>query len=422
MRLRLVVVSLAVTSMVALAFLVPLLLLTRDLAADRAVLAAEQEAETVARLLSASPEASPAEAFERQGSESLSLILPDGSLIGAAVPPSEDLGGPRDGAAGSQRVEGGVAVYVPVLTGDGEILVIRNFVPDEELTENVGRSWLTLTGLALVLVGAGVGVANWLGRSMVKPVEDLSRAANALGAGDLDARVAPSGPPELASVGAEFNHLAQRVAELLQQERETAADLSHRLRTPLTAARLDAESLPPGVMRERLLDDLAELERTIDHIIREARRPDRDEAAVTDIAAVVGERTAFWQALAEEQGRPTEVFIATAGTIWCRVERSELEAAVDALIGNVFAHTEDGVPYAVTLETHGDEAHLTVSDEGAGFTSSEVVTRGRSEGGSTGLGLDIARRTAEATGGSLAISHANNGGALITLRLPIVGG
>ena len=118
MRTRLVVVSLAVTSMVALAFLIPLMLLTRDLASDRAVLAAEQEAETAARLLSASADVDPVEAFERLGFPGLSLVLPDGRSVGLSVPDDEDLSGPRDGAAGSQAVTGGVAVYVPVLTSD----------------------------------------------------------------------------------------------------------------------------------------------------------------------------------------------------------------------------------------------------------------------------------------------------------------
>jgi signal transduction histidine kinase len=371
-------------------------------------------------LLSASSGADPVEAFERLGFPGLTLVLPNGSVVGRAVPTDEDLSGPRDGAAGSQAVTGGVAVYVPVLTSDGEILVVRNFVPDDDLTRNVARSWLTLGGLAIVLVGVAVGVANWLGRSMVKPVEELSSAASKLSEGHLDTRVTPSGPPELASVGAEFNHLAQRVTELLQQERETAADLSHRLRTPLTAARLNAESLPSGAMREQLLDDLAELERTVDHVITEARRPTREEREPADIAQIVGERATFWQALAEEQARSTEVFIATVEPLWCQGDEASITAAVDALIGNVFSHTDEGVQYSITLEAIDGEAVFCVQDEGPGFASDDAAARGHSGAGSTGLGLDIARRTAEASGGTFETSSSPSGGASVTIRLPIV--
>jgi signal transduction histidine kinase len=312
-----------------------------------------------------------------------------------------------------------VAVYVPVADASGEFYVVRKFVPEAELTRNVGRGWAILGGLAVVLVGVAVGVASWLGRSMVEPVRELSRAASRLGEGKLDTRVDVAGPPELANVAAEFNDLAHRVSELLQQERETAADLSHRLRTPLTAARLDAESLPPGPTREQLLDDLAELERTIDHIINEARRPTRAEPHRTDLVAIVAERADFWQALAEEQGRATELFIATIDPLWCDVDPSDFAAAVDALIGNIFSHTPEGVRYGMTLERNGGSATMHVDDGGAGFADADSIGRGRSGGGSTGLGLDIARRTAEAAGGSLRIASSPLGGARVTVDLPL---
>ena len=187
----------------------------------------------------------------------------------------------------------------------------------------------------------------------------------------------------------------------------------------MTAARLDAESLPSGVPRERLLDDLAELERTIDHIITEARRPTRSQPRLVDLGLVVAQRTAFWQALADEQGRPTDVSIAATDPLWCPIEEAELEAAIDALIGNVFAHTNEGVQYAVSLDARDGEAYVVVADEGPGFPSTNVVARGQSGGGSTGLGLDIARRTAETVGGSLDTSSSIGGGARVTLRLPL---
>jgi signal transduction histidine kinase len=60
---------------------------------------------------------------------------------------------------------------------------------------------------------------------------------------------------------------------------------------------------------------------------------------------------------------------------------------------------------------------LVVADEGPGFPDPSVLHRGRSGAGSTGLGLDIARRTAEATGGSLELGRAAGGGGQVTLRL-----
>lgn len=89
--------------------------------------------------------------------------------------------------------------------------------------------------------------------------------------GDLTARVVPTGPPEIREVGTALNRLAERIRELLQSDRETVADLSHRLRTPVTALRLDAEALRDPEEAERLSGDVDELQRAVDRIIRAAR-------------------------------------------------------------------------------------------------------------------------------------------------------
>ena len=426
MRRRLVVVSLAVTSIVALAFLIPLAGMVRELARDRVLTAAERDAELVAQFAAAVDDgAGFAGALGALGvgeaikGHPVSVILPDGTVEGSAVPPGEDLTLPRSGAAGSLPVDGGEAVYVPVLSSNGEIAVVRVFVPEGELTENVARSWLILGALGLVLVLIAVFVADRLGRSLVEPVEELSEAAEKLGDGDLSVRVEPSGPPELVEVGTEFNHLARRVAQLLQAERETAADLSHRLRTPLTAARLDAENLPAGPDRDRLVADLDDLERTVDHIIREARRPVRQDAAgLTDVVAITEDRARYWQALADEQGRRSEFNVAGQASALVRVTETDIEAAIDALIGNVLAHTPEGTAYAVSIKTSGTDARIVVEDAGPGLGAEPPIGRGLSGTGSTGLGLDIVQRTVLSAGGTFHADQSSLGGARIEMTFP----
>jgi signal transduction histidine kinase len=95
----------------------------------------------------------------------------------------------------------------------------------------------------------------------------------------------------------------------------------------------------------------------------------------------------------------------------------ELAAVVDALLGNVFAHTPDGTPFEVRLSAHPvSGAVLTIADQGPGLPEG-VVHRGVSGGDSTGLGLDIARRAARASGGALTIGAGTPTGAVLTLRL-----
>jgi signal transduction histidine kinase len=112
---------------------------------------------------------------------------------------------------------------------------------------------------------------------------------------------APEAVEQVRRAGAGLNRLAVRIGELLAHERDTVADLSHRLRTPLTALRIDAESLRDGVEMKRLLADVGAVERTVSEIIREARRPGRGSAEVIcDAARVVAERAV----LVAARGRP----------------------------------------------------------------------------------------------------------------------
>jgi signal transduction histidine kinase len=92
---------------------------------------------------------------------------------------------------------------------------------------------------------------------------------------------------------------------------------------------------------------------------------------------------------------------------------------VDALLGNVFAHTADGVGFRVGLipRPRGG-AVLIVEDDGPGLADAEVLRRGESKAGSSGLGLDIARRSAEASGGWLRLGSRKEGtGLSVTMEL-----
>jgi signal transduction histidine kinase len=99
-----------------------------------------------------------------------------------------------------------------------------------------------------------------------------------------------------------------------------------------------------------------------------------------------------------------------------RASAEDLATATDALLENIVAHTPEGTPFEVRLSAVPGGARLEVSDDGPGLPSAEPI-RGRSDRGSSGLGLDIARRCAEAAGGSMTLGATPSGGALITLEL-----
>jgi signal transduction histidine kinase len=294
--------------------------------------------------------------------------------------------------------------------------VIRAFVPNAALRQGVATAWLLLGGLGLGLLALSVVVADQLARSLVRPIVALAHASDLLATGDLTARATVAGPPEIRRAGAGLNRLAARIGDLLAHERETVADLSHRLRTPLTALRIDAESLRDVDEMAQLSADVEAVERTVNEIIRAARRPAGGQTGwLCDASQVINERAAFWRPLAEDQERPMMVEVA-AGPILVNTSIEDLAACTDVLLENVFSHTPEGSAFTVRLSRRaGGGAWLVVADDGPGFPDADPTERGLSSGGSTGLGLDIARRIAEASGGSLTTGRSTSGGGAVTV-------
>jgi signal transduction histidine kinase len=393
----------ATTSIVLLAFLLPAASLVARVAEARALDAAQAQLQFL----------TPTVGLDGRDQVAAALVGTSGELdVAVRWIDGEWLGDHRGGdavpeTAVVQAGDDGTRLLQPVRRADGSA-VIEVFVPREQLRAGVTRTWLVLAGLGAVLLILALLVADRLARSMTRPITELATTAHLLGSGDLSARVSPHGPTEVRAVGAAVNRLAGRIGELLAAERETAADLAHRLRTPLTALRLDAESLSPPD-RERLLDDVDALNRSVDEVISEARRTVREGLGTgCDAAAVVAERVRFWSVLAEEESRAVTVDL-SRDVVPVRVAPGDLGAAIDALLGNVFAHTPEGTAFGVAVRPRvGGGADVVVSDAGPGLPHTEIE-RGRSGGGSTGLGLDIARRTAVVSGGELQLTSSTAG-------------
>ena len=445
MRRRILLLVVGMTTLVVLAFAVPLVVLIRNNAHDDNVRSAMSEVSDISRYLRSfdvprtSSQISSYLASLDDGPRRASVMLPDGTILGQQPPgPAGDLpeppgdgfdpnapdtqespapshGGPPE--AQQKDYHGGLLLSLRVpLFGEEQDYVARVWVDDDALYDGSGTPLLVLVLTSVGLLVLGVVLGELLTRRIVRPLQTTADTAQRIAAGDVAARAPTTGPAEVAEVGAALNRLADRIDELIAEERETVADLSHRLRTPLTALRLDAEALEQPEEAERIGTHVSALERMLTAIIHAARRPQREGRLPScDATEVVGRRVAFWSALTEDQGRTGTVELPDA-PLPVRAGVEDLAAAVDALLENVIAHTPEGTAFAVRLRAVTPGAVLEVSDEGPGLPADEPV-RGRSDRGSSGLGLDIARRCAEASGGAMDLGASPSGGARITLRL-----
>ncbi|MFD9486249.1 ATP-binding protein [Streptomyces sp. NPDC059991] len=428
MRWALVKVAVAVTLMVVLAFAVPLGLVIKEMARDRAFSNAERQAAAIGPTLSITADR---DALERavastQAGAAGRMAVHIPAVPGAADSAPVDIGrrrAPQKDLEATRKVvrayisgvPGGSTLLQPTALSSGEIAIVEVYVPEAEVTNGVATAWLVLAGVGIALVIGSVAVADRLGVRMVRPAQRLAGAAHDLGEGKLGARVPEEGPAELRSAAVAFNSMADQVVQLLANERELAADLSHRLRTPLTVLRLNAASLGEGPAAEQTRAAVEQLEREVDTIIRTAReaKPQTQPAgagAGCDASEVIRDRMAFWSALAEDEGR--EVRLAGVDRpVRIPVARPELAAALDAMLGNVFRHTPEGTAFSVDVHNGEDAVIVLVSDAGSGIADPRAaLARGSSGGGSTGLGLDIVRRMAESTGGDVRLGRSVLGG------------
>ena len=427
MRRRILMLSVGMTTIVVLAFAIPLAILMRNAVADASMKVARYAVENGAYYVgdkdhTAADITAFLDGVKEKTQGRISVRMPDGTTLGDPPPdgvappkpvPGDDddddgHGPPKVSDASFRAVGGGKAAEINVDRREGPATVCLFLTADELYDGLTLRILVLLAGSLLVLLLSIVG-AEVVSRRLARPLEETARTAERLARGDVDARAPTTGPAEVAKVGAALNGLADRIDEVIAVEREAVADLSHRLRTPLTALRLQVEALPDRERAEELNTQVDSLERTLTAVISAARRPQREgRVPHCDAVEVTRQRAAFWVPLFEDQGRELVLDLPTPPAM-VRSSAEDLGAALDALVENVVAHTPDGTPARIILTRQpvgkSDGVLIVVADEGPGIPLGSGE-RGRSDRGSTGLGLDIARRCAEAAGGRLTI-HPN---------------
>jgi signal transduction histidine kinase len=424
MRWRLIGLVCATSLLSTLLFALPLALYARHVYLNEAGQVALSRAHLLASVLAECDSHDELGVFDRlhrdeQDGTEAAAFLPNKKVVGTQLPWSQPVENAFAGKRSMARVDGNEAAYVPAITSDGRRAAVAVVVNTTPQWQSIHRLWWAI-GAAVILLPTTAGLlADRLGRAIVKPIGRLVEAAGRLSAGRLDTRVTPGGPDEVQKLGRAFNVMADRIADVITAERESAADVSHRLRTPVTALILQAESLSDPAESRRLLESTRQLQREISHIIEQARKPagERLRLPSADLVAIVNERVDFWSPLAEEQDRSCTLHT-TGETYQVDACPVELAAAVDVLIENVFTHTPEGVDMRLSVQPGCPSgAVLIVEDDGPGIANACAIRRGSSTRGSSGLGLDIVRRLAQSSGGSLKLGHRPGGGARIRVHL-----
>ena len=291
--------------------------------------------------------------------------------------------------------------------------------------------------LLLVVVG-GVAVATGLGwavgRASMRPVEDLSLAAEHVAATqDLSATIDDEGNDELARLARSFNAMLAALAVSRRQQTQLVSDAGHELRTPLTSLRTNIEvlmrtkDLPPTDRDELLADvdaQLKELTTLVGDLVDMAREDERPGAEPEPVPFNEIVERAVERAHRRAQSLHFDVSL-QPGEV--RAQPALLERAVMNILDNAAKWSPPGGHVGVTLEANS-AWHLTVTDQGPGIAPEDLphiferfyrAESARSMPGS-GLGLAIVRNVVTSHGGSIDVtSSSTGGGTRVDIVLPL---
>jgi two-component system sensor histidine kinase CpxA len=293
-------------------------------------------------------------------------------------------------------------------------------------------------GIALSILAAGV-ISYLLALYLTSPVKKLKAVVQSFADGNLDVRVASQlggRHDELADLGREFDHMAERIAALISSQKRLLADISHELRSPLARLTVALELARKNTTGKGIsaLDRIEMESERVNALVGQllaltrlesgAERVPPETVALEDLVQQVIDDANY-----EAKPLHKEVRILRLAPCSVRGSSELLRSGIENVVRNAIRYTGEGKAIEVSLTARLDTAVVTVRDYGPGVPAAELEhifepfyrvgeARERSSGG-VGLGLSIADRTVKLHGGSI---HAENvgDGLQITIELPVL--
>lgn len=322
--------------------------------------------------------------------------------------------------------EGAVSPNDPVKLAE-HVLIVSVKLPDETwvnvaapqvrpiaFSERSVVYSITAMGIGIVLLSVIIA------RPLTAPLQTLARAAQRIGISGRTSPVPESGPREVQIAAKAFNQMQARIRRLLDDRTQTLAAVSHDLRTPITRLRFRAEFVTDLETRQKITDDLDEMERMLDATLTFLRDEiGHDEPKIADLAAML--QTVCNDEL--DAGHTVVYDGPDQAPMLCR--GPAIKRAFANVVGNAVKY---GGETKVTLRADDRAVRVTVEDRGPGIPESEmervfepfqrIETSRNVETGGYGLGLTSARSIVRSHGGEISLANRTEGGLRVTMTLP----
>lgn len=302
----------------------------------------------------------------------------------------------------------------------------------ERLQQATVRASVIAGVIALLLSGLLAG-------QLLRPVRQVTRAAENIAAGKRDLRVPVQGNDELATLAQAFNRMTDSLKESEGRRQAMTAEIAHELRTPLSIQRAQLEAMQDGIypLNGENLVPLLEQNEVLTRLVEDLRTlalADAGELVLDRAAVDAGQLAARLLERFKPAAEAREITLMSAPQIlpdgkmvWADPLR--LNQILSNVLNNALQHTPAKGKVTLELVSAADEVIIRIRDSGAGIPPEALPhiferfyragrSRSRDEGGS-GLGLAIARQLSEAQGATLEAANLPEGGAVFTLRMKV---
>lgn len=283
-----------------------------------------------------------------------------------------------------------------------------------------------------------------LARRLSQPLHEITQAATAVAEGDFSSELTVRSNDEIGRLADAFRNMSAEVRQAQEQQRQFVINVSHELKTPLTAIAGHAQALQDGVATDPdavakslgvIVVETKRLSRLIEDLLSLAKFDARqfalkhDTVAVSDIIESVADALAHD---ADDRG------ISLSADLAAIPETPELAVTSDPdrlrqilanLVQNALAHTSAGGDVTISARRVADHLEIEVADTGRGIDPDDLPhvfdrfyrSGERARDAGLGLGLSISRELARALGGDIIAASTLGKGSRFTLTLPLAG-
>ena len=301
---------------------------------------------------------------------------------------------------------------------------------------SVNRS---ITVAAVLSILAAVILTAIYSRRTLKPIQELTSAAEKISRGELDQEVRVKSRDEVGKLASAFNSMAEDLKEQERLRKNMVSDVAHELRSPLTKTHGYLEAIKEGRMeaKPRVIDSLYKNSELLKKLVDDLHDLARAEAGKLDLEKqpillrdIVKRAIESVRVKLEEKG--IDLKVDSGEDALLDVDPDRVHQVLQNLIDNAVIHVEEGGHIRINTDLEDGYVRVSVSDDGEGIPEKDLPhifnrfyrvdsSRSRSSGG-TGLGLTIAKELVEAHGGEIEVSSERGQGATFSFTLPLQDG